>query len=192
MDKRETLMRFIAEVASKEIHLEVKKDLHTPLNYTGEIDGEPITFNAQVINKGHVSVIWKGRSYDVEVERTGDLSSSLDGRRAAKVVGRVVRFNMLDERRKKMRDATENTLGNSEGAKIESPMPGKVLRILVEQGCEVKSGQGIIVIEAMKMENILKTPSDGIVSNYYVQEGQTVSSGQLLATIEKITEHEDT
>ncbi|MBC7900992.1 MAG: biotin/lipoyl-binding protein [Saprospiraceae bacterium] len=63
-------------------------------------------------------------------------------------------------------------------------MPGKVVRILVEKGAEVKKGEGVVVVEAMKMQNELKSPKDGIVKDIKIEEGATVSAGDILVWIE--------
>ena len=67
---------------------------------------------------------------------------------------------------------------------VQSPMPGKVVKVLVAAGDEVKSGQGVVVVEAMKMENELKAPRDGKVKSVSVKEGQAVEAGQTLATLD--------
>jgi biotin carboxyl carrier protein len=67
---------------------------------------------------------------------------------------------------------------------VQSPMPGKVVKLLVAAGDEVKSGQGVAVVEAMKMENELKSPRDGKIKAVSVKEGQPVESGQALVTFE--------
>jgi biotin carboxyl carrier protein len=69
-------------------------------------------------------------------------------------------------------------------AEIRTAMPGKVVRILVETGTEVKKGDGIIVVEAMKMQNEMKSPKDGIVKEIRASEGITVNAGDILAIIE--------
>jgi pyruvate carboxylase subunit B len=63
---------------------------------------------------------------------------------------------------------------------VTAPMPGKVLRILVREGDEVKAGQGLLVLEAMKMENEIPSPKDGVVKKILVKEGDTVDTGQPL------------
>jgi pyruvate carboxylase subunit B len=62
-------------------------------------------------------------------------------------------------------------------------MPGKVVKVLVAVGDAVKAGQGVVVIEAMKMENELRASRDGTVAAVSVKDGQTVEAGQVLATI---------
>jgi biotin carboxyl carrier protein len=63
-------------------------------------------------------------------------------------------------------------------------MPGKVARVLVETGSSVEKGDGVVVVEAMKMQNELKSPKAGIVKEIQAEEGATVSAGDILATIE--------
>ena len=63
-------------------------------------------------------------------------------------------------------------------------MPGKLVRILVEVGAEIKQGEGVLVVEAMKMQNEMKAPKDGIVKEIRFAEGATVNAGDILAIIE--------
>ena len=69
-------------------------------------------------------------------------------------------------------------------ARIAAPMPGKLIRILVDEGAEVAAGDGLVVIEAMKMENELRAPRGGKVKQVAVQEGQAVEAGALLVVVE--------
>ena len=67
---------------------------------------------------------------------------------------------------------------------ITAPMPGRIVRLLVEAGAQVKAGEGIVVIEAMKMQNELKSPRDGRVSALQVSENDGVNAGAVLAIID--------
>jgi biotin carboxyl carrier protein len=67
---------------------------------------------------------------------------------------------------------------------ISAPMPGKVIRLLVAAGDNVESGQGLIVVEAMKMQNEIKSPKNGKVERLLVKEGQNVNAGDALAWVE--------
>ena len=69
-------------------------------------------------------------------------------------------------------------------AEIKTAMPGKVVRILVEAGATVEQGDGILVVEAMKMQNELKSPKSGVVKDLRAKEGATVGAGDILATVE--------
>ena len=66
---------------------------------------------------------------------------------------------------------------------VTAPMPGKILRILVKEGEEVKTGQGLLTLEAMKMENEIPSPKDGVIKKILVKEGDTVDTGQALIEI---------
>ena len=63
-------------------------------------------------------------------------------------------------------------------------MPGKVVRVLVAQGTEVEAGQGLVVVEAMKMQNEVKSPKRGVVQKMVATEGATVNAGEVLAIVE--------
>ena len=67
---------------------------------------------------------------------------------------------------------------------LKSPMPGLVLRIMVKSGDSVKKGDGLMVLEAMKMENIIKAPADGIVKYVAVKKSDTVEKNQVLIKFE--------
>ena len=69
-------------------------------------------------------------------------------------------------------------------AEIKTAMPGKIVRILVESGAEILQGDGVIVVEAMKMQNEMKSPKDGIVKEIRFAEGETVNAGDVLVVIE--------
>jgi biotin carboxyl carrier protein len=98
------------------------------------------------------------------------------------VRGEQFAVTAIDERRKNLRTAA-HAGGASDGA-IRSPMPGKVVKILVAKGAKVTRGQGVAVVEAMKMENELSAPRDGVVKEIAVTEGQAVEGGALLLTLE--------
>jgi biotin carboxyl carrier protein len=66
---------------------------------------------------------------------------------------------------------------------ISSQMPGKVVRVLVEVGTKVEKGDGIVVVEAMKMQNEMKSPRDGVVVSLSVTAGDTVNAGEILAAV---------
>jgi biotin carboxyl carrier protein len=68
--------------------------------------------------------------------------------------------------------------------RITAPMPGKIIKVLVEPGAAVAARQGLLVIEAMKMQNELRAPRDGRVKDVHVNEGDLVEAGRLLAVIE--------
>jgi len=94
--------------------------------------------------------------------------------------GERVSLEVVDERTRAIRAMTART-GGSQGPKpVRAPMPGMVVRVEVEAGDRVKPGQGVVIIEAMKMENELKADGGGVVSRVLVGAGTAVEKGAVL------------
>jgi len=85
---------------------------------------------------------------------------------------------------KRLRSAQSSGTHHSGAAEIVSPMPGKIVRVLVEPGTNVEAGAGVVVVEAMKMQNEMKAPKAGVVVSVNAEEGATVDAGDVLAVIE--------
>lgn len=98
------------------------------------------------------------------------------------VGNRQLDIKIIDSKRLR---GTTTASGQADGtAEIKTAMPGKLVRILVEQGAEIKQGEGVLVVEAMKMQNEMKAPKDGIIKEIRFAEGETVNAGDVLAIIE--------
>ncbi|HET7275059.1 MAG TPA: acetyl-CoA carboxylase biotin carboxyl carrier protein subunit [Longimicrobiaceae bacterium] len=97
--------------------------------------------------------------------------------------GATFMVDAVDERTRAIREMTGAEDGEAEKT-ILAPMPGLVLRLEVEVGQEVTAGQGLIVVEAMKMENELKAAADGVIARIEVAAGQTVEKGAPLIVME--------
>jgi biotin carboxyl carrier protein len=119
------------------------------------------------------SVLMDGHSYEARVEeRPEGLVVVIDGNRFEIAVLDPRRWSRLAARRQE------------EGPyPVKSPMPGKVVRVLVAPGDTVAAGQGLVVVEAMKMQNEMKAPREGTVLAVAAREGVTVAAGEVLATI---------
>ena len=89
----------------------------------------------------------------------------------------------VDERTRAIREMTGGAVEETERT-IVAPMPGLVVRVEVELGQVVRAGQGLVIVEAMKMENELKAPADGTIARIEVQAGQTVEKGATLIVLE--------
>lgn len=86
-------------------------------------------------------------------------------------------------------DVRDRSIGNTKATasgpvEIRAQMPGKVIKLLVAPGATVQAGQGVIVVEAMKMQNEMKSPKAGVVSRVRVQEGATVSAGETMMVVD--------
>ena len=129
--------------------------------------------NVEMPEPGVYSVLLDGRVYDARVE---------EGPAGLVVVIDGYRFEMevRDPRRWSRKDASRA----GEGVQtVAAPMPGKVVRVLVAPGDEVVAGQGLLVVEAMKMQNEMKASRAGSVLTVTAREGATVTAGELLVTI---------
>jgi biotin carboxyl carrier protein len=100
------------------------------------------------------------------------------------VVLRGVSYDITIIDPKRLRSARSSAAHDHGAAKIVSPMPGKVVRVLVKVGAKVAAGAGIIVVEAMKMQNEMKAPKAGVVASINAEAGATVNAGDVLAVIE--------
>jgi biotin carboxyl carrier protein len=160
------------------------------MNLTVVVDGKPLaleleregsrwwvnnrTVSALEVEPGIYSVLLGSRSFEARIERTEEAWAVTIGRR------RFV-IEVADPRRLQRKGRGLHGEGRQ---RIASPMPGKVVRVLVAQGDSVEAGQGVIVVEAMKMQNELKAPRAGRVVALSAQEGATVAAGDVLAVIE--------
>jgi biotin carboxyl carrier protein len=144
--------------------------------YRVVIDGRELFVDAVHLQGAAVSLIAGSRSARIDIE------PGRDGVLNVLVGDTVHRLEVLDERRLRMRNAGGKF--TAEGPqRIDAPMPGKVVRVLVKVGDEVTEGQGLVVVEAMKMENELKSPKAGKVTELAAVEGAAVESGAKLVVV---------
>ena len=114
------------------------------------------------------------RVYEARVSSSGQNSYNV------KLGSRVFSVRLID--RKHRRSGTDAAEAGQQH--LIAPMPGKVIRILLSRGDEVISGQGVVVVEAMKMQNEVKSPKSGRLVEIKVKEGDTVAANQILAIVE--------
>ena len=153
-----------------------KLDLEREGNHwTCRLDGEEIQVDAVITKHDVVSIIIGGQHYEVKRERTAaDVHYWVKNSRFA--------VEIRDPRSLRSRKSAAAT---GEGPqKLLAPMPGKVVRIILAAGSEVEAGQGVLVVEAMKMQNELKSPKKGTVKQVMVAEGASVTAGEVLAIVE--------
>lgn len=120
----------------------------------------------------------EGRVYEVFVSPRQGPGGQVDLR----VGTHEFEISLVDPKR--LRSAAAGKAQDHGMAEIKTAMPGKVVHVLVEVGAEVAKGDGIIVVEAMKMQNELRSPKDGVVKEIRGAEGATVNAGEVLAVIE--------
>lgn len=137
-------------------------------------DSHPLDADAKEVSAGVYSILLHGESFEVRIEiRGGELRATTRGREYS--------ISIHDPREwKKNRAGAAEAEGRQQ---IRAPMPGKVVRVLVSAGSEVLAGQGLMVVEAMKMQNEIRAPKSGKVERISVVEGQTVNAGEVVAVV---------
>lgn len=139
------------------------------------LDGEAVNADVEEIAPNTLSILLHGESHEIRIAR------SRDGQLSIQTGLREFAAEVTDQRSWRGR-----RLGHVEvqgRQQITAPMAGKVVRLLVKSGDTVEVGQGLLVVEAMKMQNEIRSTKSGIVERLLAEEGQTVNSGETLAWI---------
>jgi biotin carboxyl carrier protein len=138
-----------------------------------EVDSQQLD-NVLEVEAGVYSVLLDGASYEIRLQPSPQgLSASVAGRRFSVEV-------------RDPRDASPSSRAaiGSGRQNVTAPMPGKVVRVLVNKGDQVETSQGLVVVEAMKMQNELKASRPGRVMEVRAREGETVGAGDTLVVLE--------
>ncbi len=140
------------------------------------LDGNAVDANAVEVAPNTFSVLLNGESHQIRIAPRPDGSLTL--------------HTGLAEYHAEVND-TRSWRGRRHGAleaegrqQIAAPMPGKVIRLLIKQGDTVEVGQGLLVVEAMKMQNEIRSPKSGKVEKLFACEGQAVNAGDVLLWVE--------
>ncbi len=141
------------------------------------VDGESFDVDLRPIDDENLySLILDNESFELFVERRQGVYYVL-------VQGDQYAVEVEDARLKKLRDMSSEAKEASGAAVVTAPMPGLVVRVLVEPGERVTQDTGLLILEAMKMENEIRAPREGVVNAINVTDGQTVNPGETLAVI---------
>ena len=141
-----------------------------------EIDGRRYTLDVLEVQKGVYSVLNNGKSQNIELVKTGNkkyVARNGFNNYDLEIIDAETRY----QRSVKGEDADDS---NS----IQTPMPGKVVKILVKEGQEVKAGETVIIVSAMKMESEYKVAKDRIIKEILVKEGDNIDGNQPLIILE--------
>jgi biotin carboxyl carrier protein len=139
------------------------------------LDGQPINIDAVIPRRDVLSLLVDGHAYEIKREQTATDLHLWVGSTAFAV-------EVRDPRSLRSR---QHAAGDEKGPrKVLAPMPGRVVRVLVAENSEVEAGQGIVVVEAMKMQNEIKSPKKGVVKKISTTPGAAVNPGDVLAVVE--------
>jgi biotin carboxyl carrier protein len=167
-------MAFIGTLGDQSYNVEIEEIGNSV--YRVSVDGQEFVVDGKKTGRTNYSLIVDNRSFEIEVDNTGDEYRVL-------VDGRTYHIHLVDERRVRVG-------GSQAGAQMQGrqnvsvPMPGKVIAVLVSEGDPVEKGQGLIIVEAMKMENEVHSPIAGEIKEIRVKAGDTVEGGAVLLVVE--------
>lgn len=167
-------MKLNAEVEGEKLPVEVRQE---GVRVFAEVGGRRYELEARMVGAGEYLLLRDGHVYECRVgRRSGGSPLSVT------VGAREYDVTLTDT--KHLRGAGGAHAHDSGRAQVTAPMPGKVVRVLVEAGQQVEAGQGVVVVEAMKMQNELKSPKSGTIAELRAEPGATVNAGDVLAVIE--------
>ncbi len=139
------------------------------------LDGSPMAVDAVEIAPNTISILLDGQSFEISV------TPSPDGKLKLQTGSHEFTAEVIDPRAWSGR---RHGHVEAEGRQqILAPMPGKVVRVLIKAGDRVEAGQGLLVVEAMKMQNEIRSPKSGIVEKILAKEGQPVNAGEILCVV---------
>ena len=139
------------------------------------LDGRELDVNAVMARPDVLSLLIDGRSYEIKREQTASGLHLWVG---------STRFEVKLHDPRSLRSRRDGTGDPGGPRKLVAPMPGRIVRVLVTEKSEVEAGQGIVVVEAMKMQNEIKSPKKGIVQKILAAQGANVNAGDVLAIVE--------
>ena len=167
-------MAFIAKLGEETYTVEIE-DIGKSL-YRVAVDGHEFLVDGKKTGRTSYSLIVDNRSFEIDVDNTEDEYRVL-------VDGRNYHVNLVDERKMRVGGA-QSGLQLQGRQKVSVPMPGKVTAVLVSEGDAVEKGQGLVIVEAMKMENEVCSPITGEVKEIKVKAGDAIEGGAVLAIVE--------
>lgn len=145
------------------------------------IDGEPLEADYAEIRPGHYSILIGGQSYQARVAPAADGRTDAVEDWVVTIAEYDFHVRISDPRRRRFASQTASQEGPMD---VLAPMPGRIVRVLVGRDEEVQQDQGLVVIEAMKMQNELRAPRPGRITEVHVQEGVGIEAGARLLRLE--------
>jgi pyruvate carboxylase subunit B len=165
-------MKYFVEIEGRTFEVEIGPD-------GVRLDGRPVEADLQRNSDSRLChLVLDGCSHTVAARRRDGV-----GEWEIEIGGRRHRVLALDERRRAVREVAGVGAGARGPIEVKAPMPGLIVKVEVGSDQEVEKGQGLVVIEAMKMENELKAPAPGRVAEVRAEPGQAVEKGETLLVI---------
>lgn len=144
----------------------------------GEVNGKSFGWDLLKTGENSANIIYNGKSYNLVVENIEN------GKVILRINGKEAEVKTRDKMAMLLDSMGLNASVEQKINQVKAPMPGLVLRILAEPGSQIKKGEGLLVLEAMKMENMIKSPVDAVVAHVPIELGQAVEKNQVLVEFE--------
>lgn len=165
-------MKYIAALADQAFEIEINAEDQITVN------GQVLSIDFRSVSGQPVySLLLNGRSYEACVQ-PGDAGLEV------LLQGRLYLVEVEDERHHKLRQASGQQALHSGEMILKSPMPGLIVAVPVAEGQRVARGQDLVILESMKMQNVLRAPRDGVVGHVRVHAGDRVEQDQILLTVD--------
>ena len=165
-------MRYDIRLAGKTYRLELQR---SESHWECRLDGREVSIQAVPISPDTLSLLMDGKSFEVKQEPRGEGQSIF-------VRGKRYEVSVQDPRSWRGRKRTEQ--GQAGPQRLIASMPGKLVRVLAREGETLLAGQGVAVVEAMKMQNEIRSPRAGVLKRMLAREGMNVTAGEVLAIVE--------
>jgi len=156
----------------KKFSVELDRDV---MGWRASIDGRPLAIDAVEVSPHTISILLDGHSFEISV------APFPDGKLKIQTRAQEFTAEVADPRAWSGRH--HGSVEAQGRQQIVAPMPGKIVRVLVQAGDRVEAGQGLLVVEAMKMQNEIRSPKSGTVERVLASEGQPVNAGEILCVI---------
>ncbi|QXU40893.1 acetyl-CoA carboxylase biotin carboxyl carrier protein subunit [Pedobacter sp. D749] len=140
------------------------------------VNGEQVQLDLSSIANNSTHVLYQNKSFNTELVELNKANKTCK----IKVNGNIYQISIEDQFDVLLKQLGLDNLAANKVSEIKAPMPGLVLKVLVEENAEVKKGDNLLVLEAMKMENILKSSTDGVVKKILIKQGDKVEKNQIL------------
>ena len=165
----------VVREGEKEFNVKLDKDLNS-----GLLNGETFNWDVIKIKENTYHIIKDNKSYNLEVLSIKPEEKSF----FIKVDGIKYQFNAKDKYDELLHSLGMDNLASKKVSDLKAPMPGLVLEVSVEGGQQVSKGDALLILEAMKMENVIKSPTDGVIKSISINKGETVEKNQLILNFE--------
>lgn len=166
---------YIATLDEMEYKIEVKEIVDS--KYKVQINDTPYIIDAQSIDSSIYSIIVDGKSYEIDLDYKDNVYHVYND-------GKLFKIEIMDELKKRMLEKRGGASGLEGVYTVKSEMPGKVVEVKVKVEDEIKKGDVLLILESMKMQNEIKSPKDGKITEVFINGGDTIEAEAKLITIE--------